>query len=267
MTDMGSSPKGVINSPWKLFRGKSKRSTAISKKGNDVEPDNDKVRMRRTLSKIKEQEETIFLQIQSKINPNPSFDVIRTISMQDDKKEKKKFFKKTHHSTSESNQKAPDADNSQTQDRVNEMFHVYHEKLHSRPNSRQSQFQAVHGWKGTGQNLFHSSDVSSCHISSDGSVYSSHDDDDDDESCASSEKSFAEYTVDSSMSSVTVPMAVRTDSVTTSELFSLISTCAADAAAKLGNMCIYADEEEGTKVQDNIPSKMSEITIPNKSKK
>ena len=256
MSDKGSSPKGVINSPWKFLRGKSKRSTTNLKKGKDVETNNDKVRMRRTLSKIKEQEETIFLQIQSKVNPNPSFDVIRTISMQDDKKEKKKFFKKTHHSTSESNQKAHDAVNSQTQDNVEEMFHAYHEKLHSRTNSRQSQFQAVHGWKG---------DASSCHSSSDGSIYSSHDDEE--ESCASSEKSFAEYTVDSSMSSVTVPVAVRTDSVTTSELFSLISTCAADAAAKLGNMCIYGDDEEGTTEQDNIPSKMPEITIPSKSNK
>lgn len=264
--NLDSSPKSVSRFPWKLFGGKSKWSTRKLKTGTDIEPNNDKVGIRRTLSKIKEQDETVFLQIQSKINPTPSFDVIRTISVQDDKIEKNSSKKSHHKTTSDSNQKvSEDSVKPQPQDASEEMFHKYHEKLHNHSHDHQSQLPAVRDrWAGTGQNGINSSDdASSCYSRSDGSVYSS-----DEQSYVSSEESFNGYTVDSSMSSVTVPMPVRTDSVSTSELFSLISTCAADAAAKLGNMCIYGDEEDdGTKEKEHIPFKLSEITVPSKSQK
>lgn len=275
MSDLNSSPKGVIYSPWKLFGGKSKRSTAKLKNGNNMEPKTGKVGMIRTLSKIKEQEETVFLQIQSKINPSPSFDVIRTISVQDDNKKKKK---KKKNSSKKSNQKKvtklneyqSDSVKSQSQHSFEEMFHNYHEKLHRSGHRNQRPVNIVNESRAMGQQDLRSSDASNCLNGSDGSIYSSSDyDDEDEESCASSssEESFAEYTVDSSMSSVTVPVPVRTDSVTTSELFSYFSACAADAAAKLGTMCICGDEEEDVQQKENIASKLPEIAVPIKSKK
>lgn len=226
------------------------------------------VRMRRSLSQLKkEQDETVFLQIQSKINPTPSFDVIRTISVQDT--ETKIKSPKTHgtrgKSTLESNHRECTANSNPTPDAIQDIFKDYHHKFHNHGHHNRNILPL--------RQLPISSEDSdgySCNSDSYQTSQSSFEDAQDysmNRDVGSIEEYGDGYTVDSSMSSITVPVPVRTDSITANELFTYFSMCAVDLATKMSNICVSDERDNHLLSSEDIISTVHEISVQRKLKK